>query len=228
MNMKHNRRKTCNIAFSIFLLLSIGRTASAEVSHGTSTSKDLPEATPQAWHLPQNLSDTNVSVRFTLDSTWHTIHGVTSGITGKASLKDQSDPSSVQMLLTIPVRKFDTDSGSRDRKMRKVMAADTFPDVIFTGAGLLNGCSPEQVQKDGSCSDRIRGKLTIRDVTKQIELPVVIAQNEAGYQITGEIPITWGEYNVEDPSILIASVDPVVEISFKVVMNPVSSEREGI
>jgi polyisoprenoid-binding protein YceI len=67
----------------------------------------------------------------------------------------------------------------------------------------------------GKCSGSLKGVLTIRDVSKDIELPVEIAKENNRYAISGGIQISWAEFNVEDPSILIARLDPTATISIQ-------------
>jgi polyisoprenoid-binding protein YceI len=170
----------------------------------------------RSWFLPRRLSDENVKISFTLGSTWHTVHGAVSGVTGKASLGDSEDPRSVQVHLQIPVERLDTDSGSRDRKMRRVMDSKTHPAIVFHGRGLLDDCTPALVHTKGLCDDHLAGDLEIRDVKKVVSIPVRVRGEADRFIVSGRFPITWREYNVEDPSIFIASVDPVVTIEFEV------------
>jgi hypothetical protein len=55
----------------------------------------------------------------------------------------------------------------------------------------------------------------MRDVSKEVALPVSITKEADRYVISGAIPVRWAEYNIEDPSILIAKLDPVVTISYE-------------
>jgi polyisoprenoid-binding protein YceI len=180
----------------------------------------LAAPTTESWYLPVELSDMNTSVGFVVDSTWHTVHGVTSGITGVAKLSDQIDPASVNIMLNLPVAKFDTDNGSRDKKLRRVMAEDKFPKVRFEGTGLSGRCNPKLVIAEHKCSDLLKGKLTIRDISKDLSIPVLISFEENRFLINGSVEIDWSDFGVEDPSILIATVSKKVKIDFSVVLRP--------
>jgi polyisoprenoid-binding protein YceI len=79
-----------------------------------------------SWFLPLTLSDKNTTIAFTLDSTWHTVQGTTSGVSGLAELQDGEDPTSLHVQVQIPVETFDTDNSMRDSKLRKIMTADKF------------------------------------------------------------------------------------------------------
>jgi hypothetical protein len=55
----------------------------------------------------------------------------------------------------------------------------------------------------------------MRDVSKEVELPVEITKEGDFYSIKGTLPLQWADYNIEDPSILIAKLDPTVTISYQ-------------
>lgn len=169
------------------------------------------------WNLPVNLDDKNVKVTFELDTTWHQVEGKTSSIIGKAWLKDPQIARSVNVELMLPVGKFNTDNESRDETLREIMDAEKYPEVKFRADGLLKDCLPAQVQLEGRCQDALSATLQIRDVAKKLELPVEITYQRGRYEVSGEVPLKWEEFGVEDPSIfLVATVDPVVKIIFSV------------
>jgi len=87
------------------------------------------------WNLPQQLSDTNTTVTFEVDSTWHLVEGKTAGIHGRVWLENQADTNSINIEVSLPVARFDTDRESRDEKLRTVMYAQRYPEVSFVGRG---------------------------------------------------------------------------------------------
>lgn len=177
-----------------------------------------------SWYLPTELSTKNTEVRFELDSTWHTVYGRLKTLSGRVSLEDSKDPSSARFELSFPVSSFDTDNGSRDEEMREVMAAAKFPDVTFRSSGGRLTCTPQAVKASGSCEDKLSGVLTIRGMSKLVEIPVRIQTSGTGYEVSGRLPIRWGEFGVEDPSILVAKVAPIVSVIFRVELNPITGE----
>ena len=58
----------------------------------------------------------------------------------------------------------------------------------------------------------------MRDVTKEVTLPVEITKELDSYRIQGTLPLQWAEYNIEDPSILIAQLDDTVNISYQTIV----------
>ena len=167
------------------------------------------------WDLPSPLNDTNTKVSFVVDSTFHTINGTTKNLQGMVSLKDTHDPLSIVVDLKIQVKTFDTDWDSRDEKLQECMASETFPLASFTSRRLSDSCKPVVIDIAGRCSGKLTGTLTMRDVTREVELPVEIVKENNSYLISGLLPVQWADYNIEDPSILIARLDPTVNISYQ-------------
>ncbi|MEY4669950.1 MAG: Protein YceI [Pseudomonadota bacterium] len=167
------------------------------------------------WNLPSVLNDSNTKVSFVVDSTWHTIHGITKNLNGAIALRDKADPLSIAVDLKIQVRTFDTDWDSRDEDLQECMASDTFPLATFTSTRLSDSCKPVIIDIAGKCSGTLTGTLTMRDVSKEVALPVTIVKGQDSYLISGALPVAWAEYNIEDPSILIAKLDPIVTISYE-------------
>jgi polyisoprenoid-binding protein YceI len=178
-----------------------------------------PTQTP--WHLPVAVSDKNTNVRFEVDSTWHTVEGIASDVSGELSLAEPDNAASVQVSLAIPVAKLDTDNSMRDDRMREILFADKYPEISFKANGLNKNCTPAIVQQDGKCKDSITGDLTILSTTKQVTIPITISNGaNKGYVVSGKIPLKWAEYGVEDPSIIIAHVDPIVTVFFNISLEP--------
>ncbi|RIL10476.1 MAG: hypothetical protein DCC75_04285 [Proteobacteria bacterium] len=176
----------------------------------------LAQSSASSWFLPLTVADGNTRLKFEVDSTWHTVHGKVSGVMGEIKLQEAEDPTSIQAHLEFPVQAFDTDNSSRDSRLREVMAEQEFPVVVFDANGLKRSCTPALVLRDGECRDELTGKLKIRAVSKEVVVPIVISGNPTGFHVRGEFSINWPEFGVEDPSILIASVDPVVVVHFQV------------
>ncbi|MCO6430408.1 MAG: YceI family protein [Deltaproteobacteria bacterium] len=192
------------IIAAVFALLILSGTARAQSS--------------EYWNLPAVIADSNGTIGFEVDSTWHLVHGSTKGISGKAWLADSSDYRSVKAELHLPVARFDTDNSSRDKKMRKVMQSDTFPEVVFFIEKLSEACDPRSLQLDASCNILIDGKLKIRDVLRPLVFKATALHSDKGYQVHGSTAFKWADFGVEDPSIFIAKLDETVVVRFTVLL----------
>lgn len=168
----------------------------------------------ESWALPAEVNDTNTTVSFEVDSTFHKVVGTTSGLSGSIVQSDPHDPLSIHVDMSIPVSSFDTDWDARDEKLAAVMGATLFREVRFSSTKLHENCHPIRLRSAGHCAGTLEGTLTIRDVSKQVALPIEIVRHGEKDIISGRLTIDWAEYHVEDPSILIAKLDPSVTILY--------------
>lgn len=189
--------------------------ASGILSLIVSMATQVGPAHADTWNLPSSLNDSNTKVSFAVDSTWHMVNGTTSNLNGSVALKDKNDPLSIVVDLKIQVKTFDTDWDSRDEKLQECMASDTYPIASFVSTRLSDSCKPTVIDIAGKCSGTLTGTITMRDVSKEVALPVSITKERDSYLISGVLPVKWAEYNIEDPSILIAKLDPIVTISYE-------------
>ncbi len=194
-----------NVALLFVSLISSGVFAGAVLADSSS------------WNLPAELNDKNTHIRFEVDSTWHMVHGETEGLRGEAKLLNPEDPGSVEIDFRLPVAKFDTDNSSRDERLREVMSEEKYKDIHFHASGIEGGCSPDRVLSEGSCDGVLKGQLKMLEVEKAVDVPVSIRTGTDGvFHIEGSYAFEWEPYGIEDPSILVAYVDPVVTVFFDV------------
>ncbi len=174
-------------------------------------------APASCWKLPMEVNDTNTTVGFELDTTWHMVHGKVPNGSGKIWLSDPKDPTSINAELMFPVSKFDTDNSSRDETMREVMESEKFPVVKIDIRGMAENrrCAPSDVSFQTPCEALLLGSLNIHGVTRELKLGVQISEDSGGYKVSGRLPFDWASFGIEDPSIFIARVDPTVTVIFE-------------
>lgn len=178
------------------------------------------------WELPQQLSDTNTTVTFEVDSTWHLIKGVTSQIDGRVWLADSKDPLSIRAQVRFPVVDFATGNDSRDERMREVMDSERAPYVTLDLDSFQPTCAPEVYAAQTPCSVRLDARLSIRGHQKPLALTATLTQASGKSSLVGDTRLSWADFGVEDPSILIARLDPEVAISFSVRL-PTKTQKGG-
>ncbi len=198
--------------FSLGLLL-LGHTSQAQ-------------AEQTFWNLPQTLSDSNVTVSFEVDSTWHMVRGSTKEIAGKAWLSEPTDYRTIRAEVALPVSQFNTDSSRRDTRLREVMHAAVAPEVRFSLTAAPSLCDPSTLEIAASCLAKLEGTLTINSTTREIALPVEITKNEAAFMIEGLTQFKWADFGVEDPSIIVAKLNPTVTVKVAVTLaNPTAEAK---
>jgi polyisoprenoid-binding protein YceI len=171
----------------------------------------LADQVKSPWRLPLEISDATATVSFEVDSTWHLVKGTTSLIRGRVWLADPVDFLSLRANVILPVDQFATDWESRDEKMKKVMHSIEHPEVTFQ----LHGVTDETTRcpvEDRECVYTGSGSLTISGHTENVKFPVRVRPNTDAYEVNIELDLRWGDFGVEDPSILLATLDPVVRV----------------
>ena len=166
------------------------------------------------WNLPIELNDSNTNVKFEVDSTLHLISGISKHISGKAWLKDDKKPSSIKAEISFPIKFFNTGNESRDSKMRKVMNAARYPNVKFSIQSTSDICLPSSLENK-RCEAKLIGNLSIRGISKQISIPILIKKSLKGYDVHGKTSFKWADFGIEDPSTFLAKLYEDVTVSFK-------------
>jgi polyisoprenoid-binding protein YceI len=180
--------------------------------------KALDDNQGKYWNLPQLLNHNNSKISFEVDSTWHRVHFDLKQVSGKVWLANLEDFNSIKAQVHLPVKDFDSDNGSRDSKLRHVMSEDNFPEVVFNLNSLSNLCKPEQLSEGKNCEVLAQGQLQIKDVKEDISFPATISKKDEKFELQAQVIVDWSRYGVEDPSILIATVEKEVSISISVVL----------
>ncbi len=168
------------------------------------------------WNLPLDLSDENTAVTFEVDSTWHLVHGRTSGVAGSIQLNNEQDSSSITGEVRIPVASFETASSRRDEKLRSVMESTKFSEVVYTISSAEPKCTPTTVLATAICPIEVKGSLSIHGVTLPWNIPATLRLVGDQYEFKGSSSLRWPEFGVEDPSIFVAKLDPKVKIIISV------------
>ncbi len=168
------------------------------------------------WSLPQTLSDENTKITFEVDSTWHLVKGRTSGVTGKVWLADPRDELSVHARFDLPVARFDTDGEMRDERMREVMDSEHVPYVSLSVDSLRPSCDPASFATTQRCPAELAARLTIRGTERPMKLQGTLENRGSEIVLTGDSRFSWLDFGVEDPSILVAKLDPEVVVTYSV------------
>ncbi len=173
------------------------------------------EEAVKTWTLPVKVSDKNTKVTFKVDTTWHWVHGKTKGLSGLVTLSDNADPLSIVSEIHVPAGTIDTGWSMRNSSLYEHMGTESFPEIIWKSTKLEGDCTPTKLAAEKICKGQLVGSLTIRDVTMVEKLPVTIELKDDTFYVGGEITFGWAKFNVEDPSIFGASVEPNVTVEYE-------------
>lgn len=161
---------------------------------------------------PLTLTPTNTHVEFFVDSTWHTVHGKVPDVAGSIQLERPGEISSARAEVHFRVNAFDTENSSRDERMREVLAAEQFPEVVFKEGILAGKCDLTGLMLAQECEDVLSGKLMIRGHEETVSFPVQMKREQNEIRFSATTDVDWTRYGVEDPSIIIAKLDHIAHI----------------
>jgi len=136
------------------------------------------------------------------------------GIEGKAKTFSGSlDTDALTGSLVVQATSMTTSLGPRDNKMHKFcLESAKFPTVTFDVKSIEGG---EALQSgEGSGTVTLVGSLKIRDVSKSVRVATNYSFGADGLSLSGRYDFKWTEYKVPDPSILISTLYPEMNVQF--------------
>lgn len=150
---------------------------------------------------------------FELDATLHTVHGKTSGVSGQVAATPAPDGSlTFEGKIEIDAKSIVTGNDRRDATMH-----DSCLDVARHPSFLLE---PESFVPSaaapggGSVAGTIKGRLTIRGVTRPTTIAATLTPAGDGIDTEGTFDVAWADYKIPDPSFLFVRLKPVLHAHF--------------
>lgn len=145
----------------------------------------------------------------------------------KSELKQSEDGSRVMIIVSVPVKSFDSKNEERDQELLEILKTDEFPDVHFT-TGWLEAASLREALEKGSLE--LEGKLRIAGQDNRIILPLGIQRQTGGIVITGNLITSLTKFNIDIPSVgpggVIASTTDEFEILVHLLLEQVVGAGE--
>lgn len=174
------------------------------------------EAYSKTYYMKFNNKES--SINFYVSSTLHNVEGDVKKFKGQISIKssDENEIDSAEGFLEISTDSFFTNQTQRDSKMKTdILSVLKYPLIKFkvTGAKVTGN----KIKQDGTVFFKLLGNLTIRDVSKNVEIPVKakLSADKESAQVTGSYTLNFKDYNVPDPSLpIIGKVDENINIKF--------------
>lgn len=116
----------------------------------------------------------------------------------------------------IDARTIRTGSGLRDGQMRSATFLNTaeFPFITFTGTASAEQPSPPQFK------GMLRGRLTIRNITREVEVPLEITVEGGAYTARGEVILRMTDFSIPIPRFLIFVAEDPVTVKLQIRLLP--------
>lgn len=146
-----------------------------------------------------------------------TVTGRTDSVSGSATVDGTSI---TKATITVLVADIATDSDQRDSYFRdSAMDTSAFPEATFELTEPIADAVPS-----GSATTKVTatGKLTLHGVTKDVTADLQVGLNGDGVDISGSIPVTFSDYDVQAPSLGFVKVDDSGTVEFLVHATPAS------
>lgn len=98
------------------------------------------------------------------------------------------------------------------------MESTKFPKAIFKGEILEPG--KIDLKKDGSYSAKVKGKLTIKDVTKDVETEGTFIVSKGALSAKAAFKVAVADYNISIPKVVAEKIAKVVDVKVDVSLAP--------
>lgn len=140
-------------------------------------------------------------IKFKGKSSLHEFDGEAKDAKATLILEDDDMRLIEPTLLILPVSKLTTHNIQRDHEMQKMFNATKFSYIQFEAKELSN--------------NMIKGQLTIKGITREIDIPITMERAGNEWIIQGKILIDIRDFDLSPPNVLgIIRVSPEVVIEF--------------
>jgi len=162
-----------------------------------SKAKSTAAAVPLAgtWTVASG-SQAGYRVQETLFGQSHTAVGRTTAVTGQLTATATEVTGT---MVSVDMTQVSSDSSQRDGQFQgRIMDTAQFPTATFT---LTTPIRLATTPKPGATvTETAAGTLVLHGTTHPVQVPVSAQQNGTAIQVTGSIPVTFSDYNINNPS----------------------------
>jgi polyisoprenoid-binding protein YceI len=140
--------------------------------------------------------------------------GRTSAVTGSITLSGSKIPAAS---FTVDMTKVSSDRSQRDGQFQgRIMDTADFPTATFVLSSPIDlGSVPANGVK---VTPKATGKLTLHGTTKTVTISLTAERSGNAIQVVGSVPITFSDYNIDNPSGGPASVGNSGTLEFQLVL----------
>ena len=171
--------------------------------------------TPSADAARYAFDDTKGNITFDMSASLHDIEGKAGSFTGDLDIGGAS-PTGTILLQAAQLTTF---LGVRDDRMHDFcLGTDEYPTIelrIGATTGNVKGLNSGR----GSGTVELRGQLTVRSSSRDVVIPATYTWEGDSVRLTGTHQVKWPDYGVPDPSILISTLYPEVNVQFNVLLS---------
>lgn len=140
-----------------------------------------------------------------------TVVGRSSDVSGTLEVADGQLTAAT---VTVQTATIETGVGPRDNFLRDTLESQTFPTATFElGAPVaVPALTGEPVAAEAT------GRLTIRDVTRDVTVALQVQRTADGVRVSGTVPVTFTDFEIEAPSLGFVEVEDAGTIEMLLVL----------
>ncbi len=138
--------------------------------------------------------------------------GIARDVQATAVVREQDGAFVGDVDARIDARSITTGSGLRDGQMRReFLVTDRYPAITFRGTAV-----PVDAVTALSFHAAMKGLLTIKDVTREVEFPVRVTALRDSYLVDGKVTVKMTDFNIPVPRFFIFAAEDPVEITLNI------------
>jgi polyisoprenoid-binding protein YceI len=142
--------------------------------------------------------------------------GVARDVDAHVAVRERDDSFAAQVDVRIDARTMTTGIGIRDRQLREdFLMTDRFPTITFRGT-VMPRARPGALAFPAV----LRGELTIKDVTGNIEIPLRVTALADSYLAEGQVTVRMSDFHIPVPRFFIFVAEDPVQISLRIRLVP--------
>jgi len=168
----------------------------------------IPAASSQ---LSLVLDPSQSKVRWTVDSTLHTVHGTFAFKSGTLHLDQDTGRAAGEIIVL--ATSGDSDNTSRDERMHKVVLESAkFPDAVFRPTQVEG-----KVATSGANDVKLHGVFVLHGSEHELIVPVHAEMSNGTWKGETKFEIPYIKWGLKDPSNWLLKVKPAVQVNLDLV-----------
>ena len=142
--------------------------------------------------------------------------GVARDVEARVVVREEGEGFAAQVDVRIDARTMTTGSNVRDRQMRRdFLLTDRFPAITFRGTA-TSPARPGALAFPAS----LRGELTIRDLTRELAIPLRVTALADSYLAEGEVTVRMSDFRIPIPRFLVFVAEDPVQVTLRLRLVP--------